>query len=94
MPFYDYECSKHGVFEVFQRMTEEHTADCPKCGKDGRRIFTPSALHGLPSQDKRMGKTREELFQNLGKEGMALPDMWKYDKNQAEEMAATQREAF
>ena len=81
MPFYDYECSKHGVFEVFQRMTEKHEANCSKCGENGTRIFTPSALHGLPSQDKRMGKTREELFQNLGKEGFTGKDVWKYDKH-------------
>ena len=86
MPFYDYECEKHGVFEVFQSMTEEHKADCPVCHKDARRLFAPSALHGLPSQDQRMGKTREELFQNLGKEGLAEPDMWKYDANQRDEM--------
>ena len=84
MPFYDYECGKHGVFEVFQSMTEEHIAVC-HCGKIGRRLFAPSALHGLPSQDQRMGKTREELFQNLGKEGLADNDMWKYDANQRDE---------
>ena len=79
MPFYDYECENHGVFEVFQSMTEEHKAECAKCGRGGRRIFTTSALHGLPGQDQRMGKTREELFQNLGKEGLADNDMWKAD---------------
>jgi len=92
MPFYDYECSKHGVFEVFQRMTEKHEANCSKCGENGTRIFTPSALHGLPSQDKRMGKTREELFQNLGKEGFAENDMWKYDRNQIEKNNGIRKE--
>ena len=87
MPFYDYKCKKHGIFEVFQRMNDKHTAGCPKCGRDTERIFYPSALHGLPSQDQRMGKTREELFQNLGKEGMAESDMWKYDKHKREELA-------
>ena len=85
MPFYDYGCEKHGVFEVFQRMTEEHVAYCPKCGRHGKRLLSPSALHGLPSHDQRMGKTREELFQNLGREGLADNDMWKYDANQIDE---------
>ena len=86
MPFYDYECEEHGVFEVFQSMTEDHKAECPKCGGGGRRIFTPSALHGLPSQDQRMGKTREELFQNLGKEGLADNDMWKADADKRDSL--------
>jgi len=36
-----------------------------------------------------MGKTRQELFQNLGKEGFAKNDMWKHDKNYIEEGNAT-----
>jgi len=90
MPFYDYKCRQHGVFEVFQRMNDKHEANCPICNMIGIRIFTPSALHGLPSQDMRMGKTREELFENLGKEGLAKPDMWKYDANQRDEMRRDQ----
>ena len=85
MPFYDFECKKHGVFEVFQRMNDEHVASCPICQNKGSRIFHPSMLSGdLPNKDFRMGKTREELFQNLGKEGMADPDMWKYDADNRE----------
>jgi len=86
MPYYDYDCSKHGVFEVFQRMLDKHDANCPVCGCKGIRLLSASALHGLPSQDKRMGKTRDELYQNLGKEGWMANDMWKYDKNQHEEV--------
>lgn len=85
MPLYSYQCSEHGQFDVFQRMNDEHTAQCPECGKDTVQILHPSALHGLPSSDQRMGKTREELFQNLGKEGFADKDMWKGDKQFREE---------
>jgi len=85
MPLYDYKCSEHGIFEVFQRMADKHESACPECGKKGTRMFTAPFLHGLPSQDQRMGKTRQELFQNLGKEGFADNDMWKYDKHCFEE---------
>ena len=85
MPLYTYKCSKHGEFDVWQSINDEHVAKCPKCGRNGIQMLYPSALHGLPSSDQHMGKTREELFQNLGKEGMADRDMWKYDKDQREE---------
>ena len=85
MPIYGYKCSEHGEFEIIQSMTEEHIAQCPECGRDAVQMLYPSALHGLPNSDQRMGKTREELFQNLGKEGMADRDMWKYDKHCTEE---------
>ena len=90
MPIYGYKCSEHGEFEIIQSMTEEHKAKCPECGKNTIQMLYPSALHGLPSADQRMGKTREELFQNLGKEGMAEPDMWKYDKDQREQSFSNQ----
>ena len=85
MPLYGYRCKEHGEFEVWQGMNDEHTAQCPECGKDAVQLLYPSALHNLPSSDQRMGKTREELFQNLGKEGFADRDMWKGDKQFREE---------
>ena len=86
MPIYGYKCPEHGEFEIFQSMTEEHKAPCPECGRNAVQMLYPSALGGdLPNKDKRMGKTREELFQNLGKEGWADKDMWKYDKWNREE---------
>jgi putative FmdB family regulatory protein len=40
MPTYEYECKTcgHG-FEVFQTMSELPIKDCPKCGKDVRRLI-------------------------------------------------------
>jgi len=71
MPIYAYTCKKHGEFDVWQKINDEHQADCPQCGRAGDRVFYPLALHGdLPSKDKRMGKTRAELFDNLAKEGL------------------------
>ena len=90
MPIYGFKCVEHGEFELFQRMNEEHKAKCPECSTDAAQMLYPSALHGLPGQDQRMGKTREELFQNLGKEGFANKDMWKYDKDQQAESFSRQ----
>jgi putative FmdB family regulatory protein len=40
MPTYEYECKSCGYgFEAFQSMSEEPLKDCPKCGKEVRRII-------------------------------------------------------
>jgi putative FmdB family regulatory protein len=75
MLIYGYKCKKHGKFDVWQKINDKHIAECSYCGKRAERVFTPLSLHGdLPSKDKRIGKTRGELFDNLASEGM-------YDKN-------------
>ena len=40
MPTYEYECKScsHG-FEVFQAMSEPPLKECPKCGKEVRRLI-------------------------------------------------------
>ncbi|MDR2965229.1 MAG: hypothetical protein LBU88_05595 [Treponema sp.] len=40
MPTYEYECKScsHG-FEVFQSMSDNPLKDCPKCGKEIRRLI-------------------------------------------------------
>jgi len=40
MPTYEYECKScgHG-FEVFQAMSDPPVKDCPKCGKEVRRLI-------------------------------------------------------
>jgi len=40
MPTYEYECKScsHG-FEVFQSMSDPPLKDCPKCGKEVRRLI-------------------------------------------------------
>mgnify|MGYP001128585857 CR=1 FL=1 len=40
MPTYEYKCKKCGVFEMFQRITEEPLTNCPKCNEDVRRIIS------------------------------------------------------
>jgi putative FmdB family regulatory protein len=40
MPNYDYECAACGnAFEAFQKITDKHLLDCPKCGKVLRRLI-------------------------------------------------------
>jgi len=40
MPTYEYECkSCSHCFEVFQSMSEPPVKDCPKCGKEVRRLI-------------------------------------------------------
>ncbi|MDR1144069.1 MAG: zinc ribbon domain-containing protein [Spirochaetaceae bacterium] len=40
MPTYEYECKSCGHnFEAFQSMTEEPLKECPRCGKEIRRLI-------------------------------------------------------
>ena len=43
MPTYDYECSKGHRFEVFQKMSDEPVASCPKCGEAAQRLISGGA---------------------------------------------------
>jgi putative FmdB family regulatory protein len=71
MPIYGFNCDKHGEFENWQGIKEEHIAICPKCKNVCKQILFPLPLHGdLPSKPVCLGKTRAELFDNMAKEGM------------------------
>ena len=40
MPTYEYLCESCGYkFEKFQNMSEKHLKDCPKCGKELKRLI-------------------------------------------------------
>jgi putative FmdB family regulatory protein len=40
MPTYEYECKSCGyIFDVFQNMSDAPLKNCPKCGKDVRRLI-------------------------------------------------------
>ena len=82
MPLYIYECPKHGLFEEIKSIDDGEVALCPQCHKIARKIL--SAIRTVSKKTK-MGQTRAELFQNLGKEGWADTDMWKGDKAFMEE---------
>jgi putative FmdB family regulatory protein len=45
VPTYGYRCEKCGEeFDVWQRMSDEARADCPKCKGPGRRLFFPAGI--------------------------------------------------
>ena len=74
MPLYDYECSKHGVFERIGPV-DDTPQFCPKCGGLVKKL---PALFAIDKQSK-MGHTRMELFDNLAKEGNGQKDWRDYD---------------
>ena len=42
MPFYPFKCDDCvEAFEEFQKLKETHKGYCPKCGKEGKRVWTP-----------------------------------------------------
>ncbi len=82
MPLYIYQCPEHGLFEEIKSVDDGAIEFCPQCYKIAKKILSPVKT---VSRKTKMGQTREELFQNLGKEGFADRDMWKYDKYQREE---------
>jgi putative FmdB family regulatory protein len=44
MPTYDYRCEACGhVFELFHRMSEDPTPDCPECGQSCERMISGGA---------------------------------------------------
>jgi len=45
MPTYEYECleCKH-KFEAFQSIKDEALKECPKCGKDVRKLFSSAGI--------------------------------------------------
>lgn len=45
MPTYGYRCSKCSTeFDVWQRMSDEPGAACPKCGQAAQRLFFPAGI--------------------------------------------------
>ncbi len=40
MPFYEFNCEKHGRFEVRQPMESEHVSVCPTCGLVAQRRYS------------------------------------------------------
>jgi putative FmdB family regulatory protein len=43
MPTYEYRCPKGHEFELFQRMSDEPKAECPRCGADSERLLSGGA---------------------------------------------------
>jgi len=68
MPYYDYaptsgQCDRcNGVFEVFQRISEDKLTQCPTCGQPCERLITAAAIGGKYSTSnsrvKELGMTK------------------------------------
>ena len=43
MPTYEYECSKCGVFELFQKMSDDPIQKCPSCRRKVKRLIGTGA---------------------------------------------------
>jgi putative FmdB family regulatory protein len=60
MPIYDYECVKHGNFEMARPMSQSgSTGICPECGNASNRVITAPRLRTL-SAVTRMSMDRNE----------------------------------
>jgi len=44
MPIYEYECSKCGVFEVNQRITDEPIRKCPSCRSKVKKLISSTSF--------------------------------------------------
>jgi putative FmdB family regulatory protein len=48
MPLYAFSCATCGGFELHRRVADAAApAECPDCGREGRRVFTPPGLARL-----------------------------------------------
>ncbi len=45
MPIYEYQCSKCGHLEVFQRITENPLTRCPTCQRKVTKLISQSSFH-------------------------------------------------
>lgn len=43
----EYECSRHGHFEVSRRISESTTETCPRCNKLAERVYTSAPQFGI-----------------------------------------------
>lgn len=43
MPTYEYKCGSCGVFEFFQKITDQPLTSCPQCGGEVRRLISQNA---------------------------------------------------
>lgn len=73
MPTYEYVCKACGhLFEIVQSMRDEPLKECPQCGGELRKVFTPPAISfkgsGFYATDQRQ-KTKAATSDNDGAKG-------------------------
>lgn len=44
MPIYEYQCSKCGVFEITQRITEDPLKKCPTCRRQVQKLISNTSF--------------------------------------------------
>ena len=60
MPLYEYECKRHGAFELWRRMHESRSdARCPECGRAAPRILSLSSVAQV-GESERKARDRNE----------------------------------
>ncbi|MGE5417726.1 MAG: FmdB family zinc ribbon protein [Acidobacteriota bacterium] len=99
MPTYDYECSKCGRFDAFQRITAPPLEVCPECGSPVQRlisknvavIFKGSGFYNTDTRDlkekaRKLNKERQGESQALadGDLGSFVKESDKIEKKLAE----------
>jgi putative FmdB family regulatory protein len=47
MPMYDYKCETCGVYEVFQKFSEDTLTECRKCGAGVKKVLTVPGVSGF-----------------------------------------------
>lgn len=81
MPTYDFECGKCGkVFEVFQKMSAEPIAKCPKCHGKAHRligagsgvIFKGSGFYETDYKNKGKSKKQSACHKSDGCKGCSM----------------------
>ena len=75
MPIYAYECSEHGEFEKIQKLNCKRFTSCPQCNEVAMKTMPLVAIN----KKSKVGHTRQELFDNLAKEGNGGKDWRHYD---------------
>lgn len=71
MPIYEYKCTRCGVFEVMQKITEEPLKTCPKCGGNvtrliGHNVAVIYKASGFYTTDNRSKEYKEKAKEDKG----------------------------
>jgi putative FmdB family regulatory protein len=63
MPIYEYECKKHGLFELLKSVAEVHEPGlCPDCSRVGRRLISAPHL-AVMARSQVLARDRNEQSQ-------------------------------
>ena len=93
MPIYEYKCSKCGVFETTQRITDDPLKKCPTCRREIRKLISNTSFQlkgtGWYVTDYGRGKgadgDKQENAANGGKDSSDSTDSTKSTKTKGAE---------